>query len=588
MIRTAALIWLSLVGMLASALAVDTLRPEQLRPGMKGYGLSVFKGTRPDRFDVEVVGVLKNVLPKQDMVLIRMSGADLEKHKVIAGMSGSPVYIDDKLIGALAYGWMFENEPLAGVTPIHNMMAQLTRPFVPPSTVTASISLARPSSTPAMFALPNGAFPRAADDFDTPRPLQTPLSFGGFSPRVIERFASKFTDFGLMPVAAGGAGSATLPRRSGAIEAGGSIGVELVRGDWNATAVGTATYVDRNRILAFGHPFFQGGSVQAPAVLAEVHTIMSSLERSFKLATPVAEIGSMVGDWQSCIVADATVHAKMVPVSIDAANRDAGQSEHYDVEVMDNQMLTPLLVVMAVAQTVSAASGSSQDTTARISVSAELGPTKSGGLPRTITVDDTFFSTGGGLLDMEALMPLIAMFNTPYGSPTVKHVTVKVEATLTRQTAEIKRAYFNKSEVERGETVPLTVVLKPFGRPEVTKTILIQVPRATDTMHYLTVTAIAGGSAPADVAPPDSLDDYLDVIQKGHRKTDLVALMPTSSQGMQYHGKLLKKLPPSVVGILDDSSTSGVTAAADIQQLVEPTDWVLSGQATVRVPIRQE
>jgi hypothetical protein len=143
MIRTIALVALLFPGALRPALAADTLRPEQLKPGMKGYGLSVFKGTKPERFGVEVVGVLKNALPRQDMILIRMSGADLEKHKVIAGMSGSPVYIDDKLIGALAYGWTFENEPLAGVTPIHNMMAQLKRSNEPPSPVTTSISLSR-------------------------------------------------------------------------------------------------------------------------------------------------------------------------------------------------------------------------------------------------------------------------------------------------------------------------------------------------------------------------------------------------------------------------------------------------------------
>ena len=201
---------------------------------------------------------------------------------------------------------------------------------------------------------------------------------------------------------------------------------------------------------------------------------------------------------------------------------------------------------------------------------------------------DTFFNPGGGLLDMEALMPLVAMFNTPYGSPTVKRVEVKVDATLSRQTAEIKRAYFNKSEVERGETVPLTVVLKPFGQPEVTKTIPIQVPAATDTMRFLTVTVIAGGTAPTDAASPDSLDDYLDVIQKGHRNTDLVALMPTASQGMQYHGKLLKNLPPECRRHFGGLKHRRRDGAADIEQLVEPTDWVLSGQATVRVPIRQE
>ncbi|MGA2604968.1 MAG: hypothetical protein ABSG14_12140, partial [Verrucomicrobiia bacterium] len=328
--------------------------------------------------------------------------------------------------------------------------------------------------------------------------------------------------------------------------------------------------------------------VQAPAVLAEVHTIMSSMERSFKLATPVAEIGSMVGDWQSCIVADTKTQVRMIPLSIDAVNHDTGQTEHYDVEIMDNQAFTAELVIVAVAQTVSAASGSSQDTTARISVSADLGPTKTGGSPRTVTESNTFFNAGGGFINMEGLMPLVAMVNTPFGSPTVKRLEVKVDATLTRQTAEIKRAYFGKSEVERGETVPLAVVLKPFGQAEVTRTIPIQVPAATDSMRYLTVTIVSGSVAPTDAASPDNLDDYLDVIQKGHRSTDLVALMPTSSQGMQYRGKLLKNLPASIVSILEDSNAGDVTAAADLQQIVEPTGWVLSGQASVRVLIRRE
>jgi len=306
------------------------------------------------------------------------------------------------------------------------------------------------------------------------------------------------------------------------------------------------------------------------------------------VAVPVAEIGSMIGDWQSCIVADANVQAKMIPVNVEAANRDTGQTEHYAVEVMDNQAFAPQLVVMVIAEAVNAASSSSQDTTTRISLTADLGPVKSGQPPRTISVTNTFFNPAGGLLDAEALMPLMAVFNTPFGNPSVKRIDVKLGAALTRQTAEIKRAYFSKAEVERGETVPLTVVLKPFGQPETTKTISVEVPAATDTMRFLAVSVMAGGNAPADVAPPDSLDDYLDAIEKHHRNTDLVALVQTPTQGMQYRGKLLKKLPPSVVGILDDSSSSDVTTAADMLQIVEPTDWVLSGQTVVRVPIRQE
>src|SRR5258708_24646815 len=165
------------------ARAVETLRPEQLKTGMKGYGLSVFKGTKPERFEVEILGVLKNAMPKQDMILIRTSGMDLEKHKVIAGMSGSPIYIDGKLIGALAYGWTFENEPIAGVTPIHNMLAELGK---------------KPGSVPP------GA--PAAGNYGTPHPLLTPLSLGGFSAATIDMVAGQLIGLGFVPAAAGGAG----------------------------------------------------------------------------------------------------------------------------------------------------------------------------------------------------------------------------------------------------------------------------------------------------------------------------------------------------------------------------------------------
>jgi len=585
MMRTLALLFF-LLGIFPSS-AVDMLRPDQLKPGMKGYGLSVFKGTKPERFEVEIAGVLKNTFPKQDMILIRMSGANLEKHKIIAGMSGSPIYIDGKLIGALAYGWSFENDPLAGVTPIQNMIAEMKRPALSPSLMDSIVSRS-PVSQTTPFDLPNTMLAGAAGNFSSPRALLTPLSFAGFSPRVLERFASKFEPFGMLPIAAGGTGGAPLPRRNGDIEPGGALGVQVMRGDLNATAIGTATYVEKDRIVAFGHPFFRGGAVQAPAVAAEVYTIMSSVETSFKMAAAVTEIGSMIGDWQSCIVADAKVEAKMIPVNVEALNHDTGQTEHYAVEVMDNQAFAPQLVLMAIAEAVDATSSSSQDNTTRISVSAECAPSKSRTSPRTISTVNTFFNPAGGLLDADMLMPLVAMFNTPFGNPSVKRVDVKLEAALTRRTATVKRAYFNKTQVERGESVPLTIVLKPFGQPEITKTIPIEVPAATDTMHFLTVSIVAGANAPADVAPPANIDDYLDAIQKRHSNTDLIALVQTPTQGLQYHGKLLKRLPPSAVDILEDSSSSDVAPAADVLQIVEPTDWVLNGQVTVRVPIRQE
>jgi hypothetical protein len=271
----------------------------------------------------------------------------------------------------------------------------------------------------------------------------------------------------------------------------------------------------------------------------------------------------------------------MIPVAIEVVNHDTGQTQRYQLEVMQNEALTPLLVQLAIAEPIFAATGSSQDTTARVSLIADLGD-------RTLEVSDTFFNPMGGVLQPAALAPLMAVFNTPFGHATVKRIDAKVDASLTRRTAEIKRAYFSKAQVERGETVPLSVVLKPFGQDDITKTITIEVPAATDTMRQLAVTVLAGSDAPADVAPPDSLDDYLNAIPKRHRTTELVAIVQTPTQGLQYRGKLLKKLPASILAVLDDDSTRNVSGAADVQQLVLPTEWVLSGQATVRVPIRQE
>lgn len=553
------LCWLSTV-----ALAADTLRPEQLRPGMKGYGLSVFKGTLPERFEVEVLGVLKNALPKQDMILIRLSGAQLEKHKVIAGMSGSPIFVEGKLIGALAYGWTFENEPIAGVTPIHNMLAELDK---------------KPG------APPGGAAPLATGNFGAPQPLLTPLALGGFSPATLAMFADRFEKLGLWPVAGGGSAGGG-PRRAAQLAPGGSIGVELIRGDLSATGVGTVTYVDGDRLLAFGHPFFLAGQISAPAVEAEVYTVLSSVERSFKMAGSVADAGALVGDWQSCIVVDRKGRSAMIPVEVEVSNRDTADHETYRLEIADNPLLSPMLAQLALAQTVQAASGSSRETTVRVELSAEL--VTDTGRQRTLKLADTFFNPQGGLLNFGFLQPIAGIFHTPFGDPKVKRIAARVEAEQVRRTAEIKRAYFEKSQVERGERVPLRVVLKPFGRPEITQTFQIEVPATTDSMRMLAVNVLAGDSAPPDLAPPDSMSDYLDALEKTHRATDLVALVQTPTQGLQYRGKLLKKLPASVLAVLDDDSRRDIAAAADTLQLVAPTDWVLSGQASARVAIRQE
>ena len=277
---------------------VETLSPDQLKPGMKGYGLSVFKGTKPERFKVEILGVLKNAFPKQDMILIQMSGAGLEMHKVIAGMSGSPIYVDNKLIGALAYGWTYENVPLAGVTPIHNMLAELNRPAS--SGASSKGPMARRSASTRIS--PTVSAEAASAYSAMPSRLLTPLALGGFGPRTIEMAKAHFLEMGLMPIASGGASSDRKNKLTQPVP-GGAIGVQLIRGDLSASAVGTITHVEGNKILAFGHPFSSWGRTQVPVALARVHTIMSSTARSFKISSVTEEIGASYGNITgTCII----------------------------------------------------------------------------------------------------------------------------------------------------------------------------------------------------------------------------------------------------------------------------------------------
>ncbi len=571
---------LFLAGLLAAVPATrgaDTLAPNQLRPGMTGYGMSVFRGTEPERFQVEIIGVLPNALPQQDMILVRMSGANLEQHKIIAGMSGSPVYIDGKIIGAIAYGWTFENEPLAGVTPIHNMLAEIDQPMPRPQ---ARYRSGLPGT--ALAGLPSrpGLAPPLQAELAAPQPLLTPLSLGGFSPDITSHFAGALRQFGLLPVNAGGSSVDPARRPVGKIVPGSALGIELIRGDLNAVGVGTATYVKGDRVVGFGHPLMLGGEVVAPAVQAEVHTVMSSLARSFKLASAVASAGAMIGDWQSAIVTDAGAAATMIPLEVDVRQHDTDREAAFKMEIVDHEILSPMLAQLALAQVIRSGASSSQDTMIELSLEILLEN-------RTLELDNLYHLPTGGGIPIDALRELGRVFATPFGHPPVRQIRARATARHGRATAVIKGAYFNRADARAGDTVSLKVVVEPFESAESVITIPVTVPALPGSMQELAVVVLPGSRAPADAARPDSLATYLDAIVKQPRNTDLVAIVRQPTEGLEVRGQLLKNLPASARRVLDSGQMANVNRRTDLEHLVRPTDWVLSGHGTAQIKIRQ-
>jgi hypothetical protein len=327
----------------------DILPLSAIQPKMKGYGLTVFEGTRPERFDVEVIDVLRRFMPKQDLILIKTHHPRLDVAKVVAGMSGSPIYIDGKMIGAYAYGWTFAREAIAGVTPIENMIADIDRPI--PSEIygwslglrgaTSSRRESRPSASldgesqrrssgsaerynlvaHAESVASNRAVPR---DGQTPRPVSTPLLLGGMSPLGTQIAEKLLGPLGFEPMQAGGDGGSlrsnpgkSAGASSARYEDGSAIGVQLVRGDSSAMGLGTVTRVEGDRLVAFGHPMMQAGATVLPTAMAKVLWFLASEQRSFKIGMPIEPLGALVADRQASIVVSHSASAPVIPVHLE-------------------------------------------------------------------------------------------------------------------------------------------------------------------------------------------------------------------------------------------------------------------------------
>ncbi|HTV17245.1 MAG TPA: SpoIVB peptidase S55 domain-containing protein, partial [Polyangiaceae bacterium] len=313
----------------------DTMSVDRVRRGMKGYGLTVFEGTTPERFGVEVIDVLKNYMPAQDLILIKTDHPRLDVAKTVAGMSGSPIFIDGKMIGAYSYGWDFGSEPVAGVTPIENMLDELDRPLpreifgwplelLPPSRTRPPKAPAavpkpplktRPLSNanrfegkPGEYRLDRHAAQLAANSPASvaaslhARALSTPLLIGGFGRLATSMAREWFAPLGLEPLAAGGGGLGVEAGSPEHFEDGGSLGIGLVRGDINAMPLGTVTRIEGDRLVAFGHPMMSAGVTALPTAIARVSWVLASEQSSQKIAHAVRPLGALVSDRQASVV----------------------------------------------------------------------------------------------------------------------------------------------------------------------------------------------------------------------------------------------------------------------------------------------
>jgi hypothetical protein len=403
--------------------------------------------------DVEILGVLHNQLgPGQDLILSRLSGKKPEYTGVVAGMSGSPVYIDGKLLGALSYRiGQFSKEPIAGITPIRQMFQVRDQPETP-DPVTAQIPdvAAQSASIPASTA---GQF--------TMQPIETPLVFTGFSPEAIKLWQDHMANSGLTAVDGMGGSSSNQPQPE-PIVPGSAVSAVLIRGDLDISATCTVTYVDEKRLLACGHPITQFGPVSMPMTKAEVLATLASPLNSFKIINTTETVGSFTQDRQSAIGGLLGETTRMIPVTLSVTSPGDPQAapKRLHFEVIDNIQITPSAVLVSIYQALQASNNSSAENSYRLRGMIELD-----GYP-PVRIDSLLAPNEQLPASLAAALTVAQQFAQLYGNAArltnVKAVSIDFERIAGRQSLQIESVRSSATIVHPGDAITVDATLRPY------------------------------------------------------------------------------------------------------------------------------
>jgi hypothetical protein len=580
----------------AGPASTKLMNVSEIRAGMRGYGLSVFRGTEPERFDIEVIDVLSNFRPDQDLVLIKTPHPVLDHAGSVAGMSGSPIYIDGRLIGAYAYGWSFGKDPIAGVTPIGNMLRELDRPLQPPAPWLKPLpAQARAAAKPSVAPAHHDAFHMLAEarralpsEHATLRPVSTPLFVGGMPARVSEVLREHLAPLGLQVLegVGGGATRSADPAASKYVD-GGAIAVTLLRGDIQATGVGTVTHVDGKRLIAFGHPMLDAGELRLPTATARVLHILASERSSFKIAEAVKPLGALVHDRQSTIVIDTDVQAEAIPVRIKLRGAPAGMRGEWNVHAASHRLLTSALVASALSSALGAVSNDMSEMMFRAESVVHL---RKHGEQRV--VDEGYaplgFAQPSALGQLRLFDMIDLSFANGYETDAIERIDVTIDVRFGREILELVGVRLSDSELDPGEPARVVLTLRPFaGEPEQR---VLEVPlSSTLAGEQLELEFMPGHMARLEQPVAQSLADLLQIVRTRLPSTSLVVSVQRKGRGVSVASHVLHNLPASAVDLISPSrDTARTPAFISEERRVIPLGRVLTGQAKLALEIRKE
>jgi len=570
----------------------------QIHAGMRGVAYTVFEGVKPESMDVEVLGVLHNVNgPKGDIILVRLHGTKVEYTGVVAGMSGSPVYLDGKLAGALAFRiGEFSKEPIAGVTPIADMLeiSALDRsPAEETSAIKPSVnSVAGKTAGPGeSFLLPGSAQESAGKDFaNYLKPIETPLVFNGFSEQAIHLFSGQFASAGIVPVM--GAGSVSNDKQPEPLEAGSAISAILVRGDMDIEATCTVTYVDPQRLLACGHPLLQFGSVDLPMNKAEVLATLPSPLNAFKIVNTTEPVGTFVQDRHTGIMGVFDRQPQMIPVTLTIHSGTGSKEFHY--EVLNNPKLTPVALMVTVFNALHGVNEFGEEITYRLAGSIGVK-----GFPE-VTMRNMFAPVENGQPSaMQAALSLGERFgriyDNPYNAPAIAGVKLDFDLVRERRWARLESARTDVTEARPGQEITLETVLAPYRGERIVRQIPVKIPTSASkgTLRILvsdgeTLDRIGRGN-PAFGRKLD-LASTIAMLNKEHSNNRVYVSLLEGNPEARVADKVMPTLPISIMNVMDGmrgNQEMVVSGESNVDETATaPLDYVVSGAQLLTITVK--
>ena len=570
-----------------------TIPISQIHAGMRGVAYTVFQGIKPEPMDVEVLGVLHNVNgPKGDIILVRLHGPKVEYTGVVAGMSGSPVYLDGKLAGALAFRiGEFSKEPIAGVTPIADMLEINALDKSPAEEASAAKPAAIANAAGKTSAPGNVSLSGSVQNFaDVLKPIETPLVFNGFSEDAMRQFAPQFASAGIVPVM--GAGSVTEEKQPEPLEAGSAVSAILVRGDMDIAATCTVTYIDPQRLLACGHPLLQFGSVDLPMNKAQVLATLPSPLNAFKIVNTTERAGVFVQDRHTGIMGVFGKQPDMIPVTLTIHSGTSTKDFHY--EVLNNPRLSPVAIMATVYNALHGVNEYGEEITYRLN-----GAINVKGFPEVGLRNMFVPSENGQPAAMSAALSLGERFgriyDNPYNAPAVNSVKLDFDLVRERRWARLESARTDVTEVRPGDEITVETVLAPYRGERVVRQIPVKIPTSAskgnlhilvsdgDTLDRMNHTTPAFGRK-LDLASTIAL------LNKEHSNNRLYVSLLEADPEARVADKVMPTLPISVMNVMDGMRGNQemiVSGESNVDETSTPSlDYVVSGAQLLTVTVK--